>query len=218
MNGGILAIWRLLGSGFRFSSHPNKTARSPSFSICTKGPVRKPSVLQHRGARFVSQEFDLGEVEIDFSSFVPRGANRKKYFLVKEDRALKDDILKSILETDEGDISRVLKEAGLEDEAAGVLEAAAKLLKAYKDELPQSALQILVKASGVPEPQTAAKSHSKEEGAGGERKGGCSWDGPLQRSPGEDGPCHPGHCKAAPVGEYCHQSRGQRGQSSDYPG
>ena len=42
----------------------------------------------------VSQEFDLGEVEIDFISFVPRGANRKKYFLVKEDRALKDDILK----------------------------------------------------------------------------------------------------------------------------
>lgn len=35
----------------------------------------------------MSQEFDLGEVEIDFISFVPRGANRKKYFLVKEDRS-----------------------------------------------------------------------------------------------------------------------------------
>lgn len=115
----------------------------------------------------MSQEFDLGEVEIDFISFVPRGANRKKYFLVKEDRALKDDILKSILETDEGDISRVLKEAGLEGEAAaGVLEAAAKLLKAYKDELPEGALQILAKASGLPEPQPAAKSHTKEEGEG----------------------------------------------------
>ena len=113
----------------------------------------------------MSQEFDLGEVEIDFISFVPRGANRKKYFLVKEDRALKDDIIKSILETDEGDISRVLKEAGLEGEAAGVLEAAAKLLKAYKDELPESTLQILAKASGLPEPQPAAKGHTKEEGA-----------------------------------------------------
>jgi hypothetical protein len=91
----------------------------------------------------VSQEFDLGEVEIDFISFVPRGANRKKYFLVKEDRALKDDILKSILETDEGNISRVLKEAGLEGEAAEVLEAASKLLKDYKDELPEGAVQIL---------------------------------------------------------------------------
>lgn len=52
---------------------------------------------------------------------------------------MKDDILKSILETDEDDISRVLKEAGLEGEAAGVLEAAAKLLKAYKDELQDGA-------------------------------------------------------------------------------
>ncbi|MGB7571373.1 MAG: hypothetical protein WBL87_06430 [Methanothrix sp.] len=89
------------------------------------------------------KEFDLGEVEIDFISFVPRGANRKKYFLVKEDRSLKDDILKSILETDEDDISWVLKEAGLEGEAAGVLEAAAKLLKAYKYELLEGSLQIL---------------------------------------------------------------------------
>ena len=112
------------------------------------------------------REFDLDEVEIDFISFVPRGANRKKYFLVKEDRALKDDILKSILETDEGDISRVLKEAGLKGEAAGVLEAAAKLLKAYKDELPDGALRILAKASGLPEPQPAAKGHTKEDGAG----------------------------------------------------
>ena len=122
----------------------------------------------------VSQEFDLGEVEIDFISFVPRGANRKKYFLVKEDRALKDDILKSILETDEGDVSRVLKEAGLEGEAAGVLEAAAKLLKAYKDELPDGTLRILAKASGLPEHQPAAKRQTKEEGAGeGKKKEGA---------------------------------------------
>jgi len=36
----------------------------------------------------VSQEFDLGEVEIDFISFVPRRANRKKYLLVKEERSI----------------------------------------------------------------------------------------------------------------------------------
>ena len=113
----------------------------------------------------MSQEFDLGEVEIDFISFVPRGANRKKYFLVKEDRALKDDILKSILETDEGDISRVLKEAGLEGGATGVLEAAAMLLIACKDERPDGALQILAKASGLPEPQPATEGHTKEEGS-----------------------------------------------------
>jgi len=116
----------------------------------------------------VSQEFDLGEVEIDFISFVPRGANRKKYFLVKEDEQLKEDILKSILETDEGEVSRVLKEAGLEGEAAGVLEAAAKLLKAYRDELPDDALRILAKACGLPEKEPAAKNDPKKEGAGTE--------------------------------------------------
>lgn len=109
----------------------------------------------------MSQEFDLREVKIDFISFVPRGANRKKYFLVKEDRQLKDDILKAILETDEGEVSRVLKEARLEGEAAGVLEAAAKLLKAYKDELPEEALQILAKACGLPEPD--AKGEGEKE-------------------------------------------------------
>ena len=83
---------------------------------------------------------------------------------------MKDDILKSILETDEGDVSRVMKEAGLEGEASGVLEAAAKLLKAYKDELPEGTLQILAKTSGLPEPQPAAKGHTKEEGAGDGKK------------------------------------------------
>ncbi len=57
-----------------------------------------------------------------------------------------------------------------------MLEAAAKLLKAYKDELPEGALQILAKASGLPEPQPAAKSHTKEEGAGEEtKKEGAPW-------------------------------------------
>jgi hypothetical protein len=103
-------------------------------------------------------------VEIDFISFVPRGANRKKYFLVKEDRALKEDILKSILETDEGEVSRVLKEARLEGESAGVLEAAAKLLKAYRDELPEDVLKVLAKACGLPESEPAAKNDPKSEG------------------------------------------------------
>lgn len=116
----------------------------------------------------MSQEFDLDEVEIDFISFVPRGANRKKYFLVKEDRQLKEDILKSILETDEGEVSRILKEARLEGEAAGVLEAAAKLLKAYRDELPEDALKILAKACGLPESEPVEKKDPKNEGEGTE--------------------------------------------------
>jgi len=88
---------------------------------------------------------------------------------VKEDRQLKEDILKSILETDEGEVSRIVKEARLEGEAAGVLEAAAKLLKAYKDELPEDALKILAKACGLPESEPAVeKNDPKNEGEGKE--------------------------------------------------
>ena len=134
-----------------------------------ESPVRRISVASvSEGAVCVSQEFDLDEVEIDFISFVPRGANRKKYFLVKEDRQLKEDILKSILETDEGEVSRILKEARLEGEAAGVLEAAAKLLKAYRDELPEDALKILAKACGLPESEPVEKKDPKNEGEGTE--------------------------------------------------
>jgi hypothetical protein len=108
-------------------------------------------------------------VEIDFISFVPRGANRKKYFLVKEDRALKEDILKSILKTDEGEVSRIVKEARLEGEAAGILEAAAKLLKAYRYELPEDALKILARTCGLPESEPMVeKNDPKNEGEGNE--------------------------------------------------
>ena len=111
----------------------------------TGGSVLRASALLHQGARFACpHEFDLGEVEIDFILFVPHGASQKKYFIVKEDRELKEDILKAILETDEG-------------EAAEVLGSAAKLLKAYKDELPEGALQILAKACGLPGPETKEK-------------------------------------------------------------
>jgi hypothetical protein len=117
----------------------------------------------------VSQEFDLGEVEIDFISFVPRGANRKKYFLAKEDRTLKDDIIKSILETSPSSVSRIVKEARLDGEAVGVLEAAAKLLKAYRDELPDGALRILAKACGLPESEPVVeKKDPKNEREGKE--------------------------------------------------
>ena len=97
------------------------------------------------------REFDLSEAKARFIAFVPR-ANKKQYFLVKEDRQLKEDILKAILETDESEVSRTLKEAKLEGEAAGVLEATAKILKAYKDLLPENALQIRPKPAAFPSP------------------------------------------------------------------
>ena len=57
---------------------------------------------------------------------------------------MKEDILNAIPETDEG-------------EAAEVLGSAAKLLKAYRDELPEGAMQILAKACRLPGPETKEK-------------------------------------------------------------
>jgi len=123
------------------------------------------------------REFDLNEAKARFIAFVPKGANKKQYFLVKEDRQLKEDILKAILETDESEVSRTLKEAKLEGEAAGVLEATAKILKAYKDLLPEDALQILAKACGLPEPvgEKGEPEPPDEKDAGKEK--GMSGDG-----------------------------------------
>jgi hypothetical protein len=64
----------------------------------------------------VFQEFDLGEVGVDLVTFVPRGANRKKYFIVKEDRELKEDILKAILETEE--VEAAVGQTGTEGKVA----------------------------------------------------------------------------------------------------
>ena len=134
------------------------------------------------------REFDLNEAKARFIAFVPKGANKKQYFLVKEDRQLKEDILKAILETDESEVSRTLKEAKLEGEAAGVLEATAKILKAYKDLLPEDALQILAKACGLPEPAREKgepeppdeKDAGKEKGMSGDGGAASSGD-PLNK-------------------------------------
>lgn len=94
-----------------------------------------------------SQEYDLLDSEAEFISFVPRGANKKEYLAVVKE--LKEDIVKTILETPDEDLAKALKEAGLEGEGAEALVGASKLLKAYKDALPENALAFLSKCTGL---------------------------------------------------------------------
>ncbi len=102
---------------------------------------------------YVSQEYDLLESEAKFISFVPRGANKKQFLVVKEMKELKGDIVKTILETPDEDLAKALQEAGLEGEGAGALVGAAKVLKAYKDALPENAIAILAKCAGLALPE-----------------------------------------------------------------
>jgi Asp-tRNA(Asn)/Glu-tRNA(Gln) amidotransferase B subunit len=98
-----------------------------------------------------SQEYDLLESKAEFISFVPRGANKKQFLVVKE---LKEDIVKTILETPDGDLAKALQEAGLEGEGAEALVGASKLLKAYKDALPENSIELLAKCTGLAMPES----------------------------------------------------------------
>lgn len=104
-----------------------------------------------------SQEYDLRDSEAEFISFVPRGANKKQFLVVKEIKELKEDIVKTILETPDEDLVKALQEAGLEGEGAGALVGASKLLKAYKDALPENALAFLSKCTGLVVPESLKK-------------------------------------------------------------
>ena len=113
------------------------------------------------------QEYDLRDVEVQFISFVPRGANKKQFLVVKED--VREDIVKSILETPDGDLAKALQEAGLEGEGAEALVGAAKVLKAYKDALPENAIALLAKCTGLALP-VMKKDMPKGDGKAGEGK------------------------------------------------
>jgi hypothetical protein len=121
------------------------------------------------------QEYDLRDVEVQFISFVPRGANKKEYLAVVKE--LKEDIIKTILETPDEDLAKVFKESGLQGEGAEALVGAAKVLKAYKDALPENAIAFLAKCTGLTAPeiekkdvpdQTKGEKGKKEKQAAGE--------------------------------------------------
>ncbi len=101
------------------------------------------------------QEYDLHDVEVQFISFVPRGANKKQFLVVKED--MNEDIVKTILETPDEDLAKSLQDSGLKGEGAEALVGASKLLKAYKDALPENAITLLAKCAGLSMPEPMKK-------------------------------------------------------------
>ncbi len=115
------------------------------------------------------QEYDLHDVEAQFISFVPRGANKKQFLVVKED--VKEDIVRTILETLDGDLAKALQGAGLEGEGAEALVGAAKVLKAYKDALPENAIVLLAKCVGLALPESMKKDMPNGDGKAGEGTG-----------------------------------------------
>ena len=131
------------------------------------------------------QEYDLRDVEVQFISFVPRGANKKQFLVVKED--VKEDIVRTILETPDGDLAKTLQGAGLEGEGAEALVGAAKVLKAYKDALPEDAIALLAKCTGLALPamkKDMPKQSKEGEGADKQAAGDLSKEALEKLDPG----------------------------------
>ena len=131
------------------------------------------------------QEYDLRDVEVQFISFVPRGANKKQFLVVKED--VKEDIVRTILETPDGDLAKALQGAGLEGEGAEALVGAAKVLKAYKDALPEDAIALLAKCTGLALPamkKDMPKQSKEGEGADKQAAGDLSKEALEKLDPG----------------------------------
>lgn len=117
---------------------------------------------------FVLTEADAHDLivhDIMEISYVPRGANRKEYLLVK---GMKEDTVKSILETDDPELTKFLKENKIDGEAGEALAVVGRFLKSYKDKLPENTLSLMSKACGYPEPAQSKKKTDKAGGAGGQ--------------------------------------------------
>jgi len=106
---------------------------------------------------------DLDAVEV---SLVPKGANRKRFLIFKEDDSLMEEILKAVLETeleDEQKVEEVLKAAKLSGKAQNAVKGALRLLNAYKDELPKDIMKTLAELAGYGYPAPAEKAKDKKD-------------------------------------------------------
>ena len=101
--------------------------------------------------RFLANE--LRDLQVEEVSLVPRGANRKRFVLLKSASALggnsvmyDETLLDRVLSTDlenEAEIEQVLKAQGLSEKATNAVKGALRLLNAYRDELPGDILNTL---------------------------------------------------------------------------
>ncbi len=100
---------------------------------------------------------------------------------------MKEDIVRTILEMPDGDLAKALQGAGLEGEGAEALVGAAKVLKAYKDALPEDAIALLAKCTGLALPamkKDMPKQSKEGEGADKQAAGDLSKEALEKLDPG----------------------------------
>lgn len=118
----------------------------------------------------VSRLKDLDVLEV---SLVPKGANKRKFLLLKSDQNLEGDesmkevieqILKSELQ-EEDKITEELQKANLSEKAVSAAKGALRILSAFKKEFPKDFIGTLSKLSGydLPAQKEEEKAKKKEE-------------------------------------------------------
>jgi hypothetical protein len=101
--------------------------------------------------RFLANQ--LHDLKVEEVSLVPKGANRKRFLILKAlgGDAMSDDMLSRILDThveNEWHIDEVLKAQGLSEKATNAVKGALRLLNAFRDELPNDILNTLASLAG----------------------------------------------------------------------
>jgi len=102
--------------------------------------------------RFLANK--LHDLKVEEVSLVPKGANRKRFLVLKAlggdcmyDESVVDRILNTDLEN-EDEIEQILKAKGLSEKAANAVKGALRLLNAFRDELPGDILNTLASLVG----------------------------------------------------------------------
>lgn len=97
---------------------------------------------------------DLKAVEV---SLVPKGANKKKFLILKNEESEEDmetnlqEILKELLENEldnEQEVEEVLKQKKLSPKAVNAVKGALRMLNAFKGELPKDILSTMASLAG----------------------------------------------------------------------
>jgi len=126
---------------------------------------------------------DLDAVEV---SLVPKGANKKRFLIFKEDDSPMEEILKAVLETeldDEQKVEEVLKAAKLSGKAQNAVKGALRLLNAYKDELPKDIMKTLAELAGYGYPAPTEKAKEKKD-EGEDKKKKYGYPAPTKKEDG----------------------------------
>jgi hypothetical protein len=116
---------------------------------------------------------NLEAVEV---SLVPKGANKKKFLLLKQEGGFTmDEIMKACLELElenEQEVEEVLKAKKISPKAMSAVKGALRILSAFKDELPKDVMTTMAGLAGYSyaKPAKAEKQKKKPEEEEKEKK------------------------------------------------